>query len=330
MNDWDRRYKEAAPYADMEQEAETEPEESFRMPEGFTPVFFPEDSYGKYGRDAEGKLVLLVVDASDAREAYSVQEGCAAIAADAFSEQPRLSALRIPASLREIPEGALSNSGSWADAEKGICRVDPDPANPVFFADEWGFYQKLPEGSVKLLLAFLEEKQGTARIGSAVSRIGDKAFYGRPVKKVCFQAENTVYTFPSHAYFREVLLDSFGKNGKLYDFAQYDAFLLRSHFNGERLRMLCDRLTQPTDLSEEMRGRLLAHVRDNIPAVMEALQKEYAAAELLYLLEAGVFTEECVTQAIEIVNQSDRRELLTYLMDYRHEHFAPAEFDFSI
>lgn len=327
MNDWDRMFKSADMYADTEEEPE---EEAFSVPDGFERQYFPEDSYGYYGTDAEGNLTLLGVNPWDHRRSYEIQKGCSAVWNQALSGQPFLQEIRIPAEMREIPEGAFSNSGSWADEEKGIQIVRVDPQNPLFLADAHGFYEKLPCGGKKLLLYFLPEGEAEAVVAADVREIGEKAFYGRTPAKVTFAANGFSYTFPAHAYFREELLKEFGRNGKLYDFQKYDAFLLRKHFNAERLRMICDRLTQPWDLDDGMRERILRHVRTELKDVVEALDKEDAVSELLYMVEAGVFTKEASEEAIELLNRTGQREMLSYLMDYKHRRFGTEEFDFSI
>ena len=323
MNDWDRMFKSA----DTDELPEPEP---FQVPEGFVRKPFPADEYGYYGTDADGTLTLLGVNPADTRTSYEIQKGCTAVLRNALSDQPFLQEIRIPAEMRFIPEGAFSNSGSWAEEEKGIRTVRIEPGNGFFLTDANGFYEKLPDGGKKLLLYFLPEKKTEVFLSKDIRAVGEKAFYGRTVSRVTFEENGFSYSFPSHAYFREELLKEFGKNGKLYDFEKYDAFLLRKHFNAERLRMTCERLMQPWQLTDQVREALLLHVRSGMNDVVEALDKENAVAELLSMTEAGIFDRETAEKTIELLNRTGQREMLSYLMDYKMQHFGTEEFDFSI
>ena len=325
MNDWDRMFKDASLYGTDEIE-----EESFEYPDGYRKADVPEDGFGIYGTDSEGGLTLLGTVPHAVRSSYAVREDCIAMTPDALGRCPFLKEIRIPAKLTRIPEGALSNSGSWAEEEKGIESVQVDAGNPRYFADSRGFYERCPDQTIRLLLAILPEGGETYVLDAKVSAVGKDAFYGRAPRSVRFEGSGYTYTFPGHAYFRETLLSEFGRNGQLYDFTKYDAFLLRSHFNADRLRMICDRLTQPWQLSEEMREKLLRHVRGAMKDVCQALDAQNAIAELRYMLDAGVLDETAVSEAFDYLNRTDQREMLTFLMDYKHSHFAEEEFDYSI
>ena len=289
---------------------------------------FPDDNYGIYEKDENGDITLISVDNNDERRSYAIQVGCVKIGQDALKGQPLLKEITIPASVTDIFEGALSNSGSWADTEKGITSVNVNPENKKFFTDANGLYERTKNGGIKLLLWLGKDKE--AVISENISEIGKEAFYGRDIDKAVFQKYGCSYEFPKHKYFKEELLKSFGKNNNIYDFSEYDSFLLRKHYSAERIRLLCGRLRFPIDLSDEMKEKLICHVRDALGDVIDALADENAVSELKALVETGIFDRDNISCAIEILNDTDRREMLTYLMDYKNENFGCDEFDFSI
>ncbi len=287
--------------------------------------------YGIYVRDEAGEVYLAKVNKEDERACYEVCEGCVGIFENALKGQSALSELYLPSSVKYLPDGCLSNSGSWAEIERGLQRVIIDEKNKSFYADSYGVFERFKDGLRLILYLKDDEANGFETvIKKDIVKIGKDAFFGRKIHRLVFEADKRAYSFPSHAFFNEELLKSFGKNGKLYDFEEYDKFLLRSHFNADRIRMLCERLMQEAALSDEKRGRLKAHVSDSMKDVLTALGDENAADELKLMAEAGFFTGENIDEAIDILNRTDRRELLTHLMDYKHSHLKTEEFDFSV
>lgn len=289
------------------------------------------DGYGIYETNKSGELYLKGVNSEDEREIYEIREGCAGISENALTGQHMLKCLKIPASVRFIADGSLSNGGSWAEGEKGLEEVIIDPDNENFYADSYGVFEKTATG--RKLLLYLEDnsaKEYETFICSNITDIGSKAFLGRKIYRIRFETNGYSYSFPRHAYFNEELLKSFGKNGKLYDFEEYDRFLLRDHFNADRIRMICERVIQDWEITQDMKERLAAHIKENMSEVIRAAALENAAFELKKMAEAHFFNENNIDGAIDELNRTDRRELLTYLMDYKHENLKTADFDFSI
>lgn len=328
MNDWDLMFKSAK----IEENTYEEPmEENFEMPNGYTDApSFLDDGYGYYGADENGKTALLAVRIYDERNSYEIQPGCSVIKKEAFEEKGCLNKISIPASVEIIEEGALSNGGGWASEERGIYEIELSKDNKKFVIGSLGLYERLEDGGFKLLLYIEEKENDDIVIGDEIKKIGSKAFYGRRINSVEFSDTGYKYRFPSHAFFMEELLKEFGKNDKLYDFDAYDAFLLRNHFNSERLNMICDRINQHYELTDKKRNELIMHIRDSLKDVLRALSNENAIETLKYMIQTGIFTEDNITEAIDILNHTEQRELLTYLIDYKHENFKNEEFDFSI
>lgn len=332
MNDWDRMFKDASKYSDKKyDEPQADWVDLFELPDGYKKLMSESDDYGCYAADADGKIFLAKVNPEDERGFYEIHEGCSGIFENALITQTKLSSIKIPASVEIIPDGAFSNSGSWAEMERGITKAEIDSGNKKYFADETGVYERLENG--KKLILYLKDTgkdDHVLNIAADIIEIGKNALYGKRIDRVIFDKNGYSYSFPDHAYFKEELLKSFGKNGKLYDFEEYDKFLLRNHFNQDRIRMICERLSQNYEISEEMRNSLFEHVSGSMDEVLKALAKDDGIDELKAMTEAGFFTEGNINEAIDILNHTDRREMLTYLMDYKNENLQTSEFDFSI
>ena len=289
------------------------------------------DGYGFYEKDQYGELYLKGVNSEDNRESYEICGGCAGISKDAFKGQHSLKALKIPASVRYIAEGSISNGGSWAGNERGLEKVSIDPENERYCADGYGVFEKKEDG--KKLILYLEDNSVNGyetSIRSDINSVGIRAFAGRKIYRVYFEKNGYSYSFPHHAFFNEELLKGFGRNGKLYDFEEYDRFLLRDHYNADRIRMICERILQDWEIPADMKERLKAHIKENMGEALKAAAAENAVFELKKMAEAGFFTEKNIDESIDMLNRTDSRELLTYLMDYKHENLKTHDFDFSI
>ncbi len=330
MNDWNKLQKKI-PDSKNYNLSEKDWEKDIEIPAGFCGIFFDGDPYGYYIENGKGELCLAKLAPGDALESYDIRNGCTSIAANALKNAHSLKRLSIPASVLEIPEGSLSNGGGWTDTRKGLEIVDIHKDNEKFYADEYGIFERI-KGGTKLLL-YLEDnyKNGfVTHIPSDVISIGKEAFYSRKILKAVFEADGSFVSFPKHAYFNEELLKSFGENGRLYDFTAYDSFLLRKHFNADRIRMCCERISSAQMPEEETRKKLYKHIEDNLQDVLRAIAEENAASELKFMIRLGFFTQENIDFSIDVLNKTERRELMTYLMDYKHEKLKNTEFDFSI
>ena len=304
--------------------------DSLELPSGFHVDNELSDDYALYVRDDEGKIYLAKTNGEDLRSEYSINDGCFGIFENALSDSHYLKKIAIPKSVCRIPDGALSNSGSWAETERGLEVVNINPQNSKYFSDSFGVFEKI-QGGVKLLLCLsdIEKSNNEVVLPKSITAVGKDAFFGKRIYGITF-ANGCSYSFPKHAFFNEELLKQFGKNGAIYDFAEYDAFLLRSHFNADRIRMICERLSQDYMISAEMKQSLFEHVHDNLAEVLKSLAAENAVEELRDMSKAGFFDSENIDEAIDTLNRTDSRELMTYLMDYKHEKIGVSDFDFSI
>jgi len=286
------------------------------------------DTYGRYIQE-NGRLKLIGTDTEDERREYALREGTFAVAEDAFEGQPYLEKLIIPASLEEIPEGALSNGEGWASDKKGIDEIVIDPGNRCFVQKGNCFCRILPDGSLKLLR--ITGKEENIEVPSEVSIIGREAFADRTLLSVQLEGPDVMIWFPKdHAFYLKKLLKGFGRNGKLYDFEEYDRFLLGDHFNPQRIKMIRGRICRGYDISEETSAAMQDNMRAREKDVMEAVTESGSEETLEDLAAAGFFTQENIDSCIERVNRTDRKDLLGWLMNYKNSHFKNVEFDFSI
>lgn len=302
--------------------------ERYILPEGFTPAEAADD-FGIYVYDPSGALTLAAVNPDDERISYEIAGGTEVIAAGAFSANPVLSKIFIPAGVRLIEDGALSNAGGWADDDKGIREVCIDSGNEVYFTENGCVYERLPDKNLKLMLYFDENESPLIR--KEVTKIAEKAFFGSFLKRVTFEATGHSISFPNQPFHNEELLLYFGKESRLYDFTLYDGFLMRNHFSPDRLRMICERINVPVDLTEDQKAGFYTHIRGHFEMVFEQLIKHDALETLMLMAETGIFNnKETTDEAIEAFSAAGASRLLKYMIGFGHEKFGEEEFDFSI
>ena len=284
---------------------------------------------GIYTKDENGTIILTGVEESEDPYSLVIKKGCEKLSGNVFSGFPKLKTIFIPDSVRVIPDGTLSNGGGWASDEKGIEEIVLDAGNPYFSLSDGLFCQKKEDQKFKLLRYI--GKSEHVSIPECVDEIGDKALCGRIILDVYLEKTGCRIWFPkSHLYYLDILLSDFGRNGCLYDFTRYDRFLLENHFNNERLRMICERITKHPDITKEQRAVFTGHLRENEEDLFESLIKNGNTDILELISETGFFTEENIDRCIERLNQSDRKDLLSWLINYKHRSFTNIEFDFEI
>ena len=287
------------------------------------------EDHGLYKENTDGTLTLLSLDEKIHSEEYRILEGTSSIERDAFFDLPFLKKIYIPASMKDIPDGCLCNAASWASEEKGISEIELSPKNESFEIIDCFFCRKLEAGRWHLLRVLETPEHIT--IPDTVVSIGEGAFSGRFVKSVTLDCYGTTIWFPAgHRFYLEVLLGKFGKNGRIFDFKEYDRLLLFDHFNPERIHMLCGRLSNPVEMEENMQMKIRENALLHMEDVMEAVIKN-GDTELLDLL-AGVslFTEENIGALTDQVGRSLRKDLMFWMMDYKNRCFGADPDDLMI
>ena len=294
-------------------------------PEAYCP-----DGYGWYINGPEG-MELAGVQPEDEREEYDILPGTEIIRKTAFENAEALLTVRIPSSVTEIEEGALSNGGGWIHWYKGIENIllSPENRNYCFLGD---FLCESRKEALSLMRYTGKERHVT--VPEDIRRIFSGAFYNRVIETVTLPAENLTIRFPyEHGYYLEELLACFGRNGLLYDFTQYDEFLQLPHYNKTRIQMLLDRLDNPVRLDAETREKLEEHISGHMKETTEALIRENALEEMENLADAGFITTENAEAVIEQLNAAGKTEMLSFVMNFRHGHLKETtldEFDFTI
>ncbi len=286
------------------------------------------DGYGIYEQTEEG-YILTGVDQSDERSEYEIIKGTVAIANDAFKGVGTLKKITIPASLKTIPEGALSNGEGWASKNKGIDEIIIDKENSHFMQEGDCFCEVLEDGNLRLLRVTGSNLR--VIIPKNVTLIGKRAFLDRLVEEVYIEKTDVTIYFPTeHTYYLRRLLANFGENSEIYDFNVYDNFLLEDSFNPQRLKMACGRINQTYGITNAERDKLKNHLNKYFTDIMKTCETKADESTLTALATAGFFTESNIDDAMKMLNESDRRDLLAWMLDYKNDNFARAEADFSI
>ena len=355
--------------------------------------FYSCDGFGIY---QSGKLAG--VNAPSAPAAYAIREGTESVEADVFADCPGLESLSMPASLTELPEGVLINAPDPFSTERGIMHISVDPANPVLFVEEDVLYRRVtaretssgisvpedsagpnesawelvryfaggeaftvPETVVRIAReAFLKTGIRRVTIPGSVRAIGEDAFLETPLEEARFSGNTAVYFPQSDSFLLKNLLKGFGRNGKQYDFTTYDEVLQERHLNPERVRMVCSRLDNGTDLPEGRHAVLWASVLGRMEEIVQMTARRNDLELLKKLAGHGFVTEQNIDRLIRVANgekpagaaaegmQAARlngrpvspadtagnagiqREVLAWLMDYKNRTFQKQAFDFSL
>ncbi|MEY8338599.1 leucine-rich repeat protein [Lachnospiraceae bacterium 62-35] len=122
-------------------------------------------------------------------------------------------------------------------------------------------------------------------------------------------------------------------DGKEIKFRDYDSqFFHMVHFEREELcvRMALNRLCYPYNLAEEHRKQYMAYLKEHNAAAAELALKDRDMEQLKWVLAHVSFTREDLEKAVEAANRCKNPEGLSFLMDYRHEHFKSRRKSFEL
>ena len=317
-------------------------------------VVFAEGN-ARYTTDGFGiyrKQTLEGVQPCRDADSFTVREGTVEILPGVFEGREALRCVRLPASLRILPEGVLANIRNMYSASPGITKAEADPGNPVFFEADGGLYERLSgNGGIRLhrwfgsgnepaLLpgtteigryAFLRTPVRTFTVGRELLRIGENAFSGTALKEAVFPDGERIRFPDGNPYLLKDLLRGFGRNGELYDFAEYDRKLERWYPDLSRVEMLLSRLVWRKELTETSEKRYMEmlemHLHDIIRMIGTADRPE-----LLTMLFRCGFPEkdEDAGKAVAYLGEMGRPELAASMMIYRKTHFARKKYDYSL
>lgn len=170
------------------------------------------------------------------------------------------------------------------------------------------------------------------RLPLSLKRIGAEAFSDCRLKKAYLEEKEgwTEIPFPAeYGYLMNRLLESFGKNGRRYDYSTYDANLLNGSWNREKLRMAVSRLKQGRHLKAEIKKSIEDRISADMEEILKLLSDQHDGETLEELANLHFFTEENTDKAIAYLNRSSSKELLPILLNIKRSQ-KKTTFDFSL
>lgn len=281
-------------------------------------------------------------------------EGLEEIQTDAFSYCVNLTEITLPASLTVLGEKALTNTFGWSDKVNGITRIWVAAGNPVFYADENALYEKCKDKGEKLVKYFGNEREyqipfGVSEIGwsackragfrklviaSSVHAVEDKAFTEcKNLEWIRLEEDQAMLYVPQTPVYRKdevTKLLSWDEAAPVYDYAGYDKLFETYFYLTDRVKMACCRLKYPVCLTENMQDAYRSYVEENLMDILNDIGSREDMELLSDLSELGFFTEENVDACIDEINRYGKAKLMSFLLNYKQEHLAMAEFDFSL
>lgn len=316
--------------------------------EAGNPVWSTE-GIGVIKRTPDGQ-VLAAMDPNCSVKVYCVPKGVTKITSDAFSGQENLEELQLPASLREIEEGAFSNVTHMYSDKKGIRRVTFPEGSQWFSASE----NCLVRGGC-LLRWFGEET--AIQVPNNVSAIASEAFYRCPAEKIILPpsvktihprafvmsaakevdigADDLMILFPDGGtYLQEKLMEEFGKDGKRYPFSYYDRCLYTGLLDLVKARMLLNRLSMEgnpaADLSPQVAQKLRSTLSGRLPDLFQSAAVKNDTEMVRELAAWDGMTEADFEKAIQIMTDCGRQEMIACLVRRKLEAVGHDDFDFSL
>ena len=116
------------------------------------------------------------------------------------------------------------------------------------------------------------------------------------------------------------------------DYEKYDglfSYAIAQEFSSTCISIALCRLCAPYQLKEGAKNRYLAFLQEKGGELADILCREDRLEEIETLAEQGFFTEELLEEFQARAASSGRAELVSYLLNYRMEHFRPAKKTFS-
>ena len=318
---------------------------------------FSTDGFGLY-KTSEGVKELIAVNASDTRDFYGISEGTVKISPGALQDISTVKTLEIPAEMEIIEEGSFSFTGGRASESNGIEKIVVSQDNKNFLirydclcdrlhdrkdsenknADSYANYPDTER--VRLIRYFggkkciLDEK--AVRIGDRCFKntlleeitftekdvnIGDEAFSGCPLR-YAYLPEGVIFFGEEDRFTVEKFVLNFGKSEKIYDFNEYDDFLLKQYLTEPRIRMICNRLKNPMDLTEDKKSALENRIKESLSDVIELMATEHNSSTLDDLGELGFFTAENIDMMIDLTGRLDEKEMTAWFMTYKNRNIG--------
>lgn len=116
------------------------------------------------------------------------------------------------------------------------------------------------------------------------------------------------------------------------DYEKYDSlfsYAVAQEFSSTCISMALNRLCNPCQLKEGAKNRYLSYLQEKGRELADILCREDRLEEIEALAGQGFFTEELLELFQTRAASSGRAELVSYLLNYRMEHFRPVKKSFS-
>ena len=110
------------------------------------------------------------------------------------------------------------------------------------------------------------------------------------------------------------------------DFRRYDEifYLTRREDEAETVLILAmNRLEYPYRMQEKHKETYLNYIRDHFLWAAEYYINRNENEKIKLFADWGLFTQENLSQVMDIAQKKGRTAILSFLMDYQHKHFAP-------
>lgn len=298
------------------------------------------DGYGLYQYSNNG-LILTGVSGNQDRISYAVKDGTVSIKKYAFKNMTHLEVITIPSSLKAIEEEAFIHG------DRNLY-FDIAEDNPVFIFQD---HMLIDKRDKKLLFYTGNEK--TVRIPVNVENIASEAFRACPsevivfhdhikeihpdaltgcrLKKAVFTSKEAEIYFPYRDIrMRQYMLEGFGRNHYIFDFARYDEALLSGFMESDRIREISARLLYPYHLSKENEERFREILEDNLVYAVMASGEENDSDTLIRLTKCHVIHEENIDMVLETLHSLQDLESYAVMLDYKNTTMKQQAFDFTL
>ena len=329
--------------------------------------FFTEDGFGLYKKEEDG-LRLLCVNPEIEKETYEAADGTVAIERGALHGNGHLVSVVLPASLREVPEGAFSGSSRTGGVGEGIEEINVDgwQQNALLFTWDGCLYKRLGElaDGIELVYAFRKRRMLTlprdvavidefaltncgAEILTVTSEqidIHRNAFRGCPLREIVLADRSRMedgnplrIMFPtSVAHLREDLMEGFGAGEGFYDFTEYDRTLAEAYLSRERIDMILNRLEYPDGMAPGMREKLLSRIKGEWQKCIEIIVKEDDRDAVAAICEQDLLTAEELDEWIRQLSEfgegfgTSAKDKMVSFIGYKNKKFGAARHDYSL
>ena len=110
------------------------------------------------------------------------------------------------------------------------------------------------------------------------------------------------------------------------DFRRYDEifYLTRREDEAETVLILAmNRLQYPYRMQEKYKENYLNYIRDHFLWAAEYYINRNENEKIRLFADWGLFTQENLSQVLDLAQKKGRTAILSFLMDYQHKHFQP-------